>query len=60
MQQKLSLDRTIEITLIITYIGVVFSFMRSVLLDRYHFDFGMSLNEMGGFLSLSNPILRFK
>ena len=58
--EKLSLllELTVEITLIITHIGVVFSFMGPLLLDCYYFHFLMSLKKRLTFLSLSNPVLQ--
>mgnify|MGYP001794324743 CR=1 len=44
---------------IMSYIGVVFSFMESQLLDRYHFDFLMILKERVTFLLLSKPVLQY-
>ena len=41
---------------VILYIGVVFPFMRSLSLDRYHFL--IILKETLTFLSLSNPVLQ--
>ena len=50
-----------EITPIATYIGVVFSFMVSLSLDCYHFDFSMILKEtLITFLLRSNPVLQSK
>ena len=46
-----------EITPIVIYIGVVFSFLGLLSLDLYHFDFLMSLKETVWFPSLSNPVL---
>ena len=39
--------------------GVVFSFLGSLSLDCYHFDFLMILKETLTFLSLSNPVLQY-
>ena len=58
-KSSLSLKFAIEITSITPYTGVVFSFMWSLSLDRYHFNFLMILNEMLAFLSLSNPVLQY-
>ena len=49
----------LEITLVITDIGVVFSFMGSLSLGHYHFHFLMILKEVLTFLSLSNPVLQY-
>ena len=56
---KISLKSALESTFIITYIGVVFSFMGSLSLDRYHLDFLMILKEILTFLSLSNLVLHY-
>ena len=53
-QFSLLLEFAIEITLNITYIGVVFSFIGSLSLDRYHFYFSMILKKALRFLSLSD------
>ena len=55
---SLSLDCAIGIMHIIPYIGVVFSFLGSPLLYRYHLDFSMSLKETLTFPSLYNPFLQ--
>ena len=57
--EKLSLEFAIEITPIVPYIGVVFSSMESLSLDRYHFYFLMILKETLTFLSLSDPALQY-
>ena len=57
---SLSLDYTIEIVLIITYVGVVFPFVGPLSLDRCNFYFLMILKKTLTFLSLSNPVLRYK
>ena len=44
---------------ILSYIEVVFPFMGSLSLDRYHLYFLMILNETLTFLSLSNPVLQY-
>ena len=44
---------------VMTYIGVVFSFMGSLSLDCYHFYLLMILKETLTFLSLSNPVLQY-
>ena len=54
----LSLEFTTEITLIIAYIGVVFSFMGLLSLGSLSFYFLMSLKEALTFLSLLNPVLQ--
>ena len=41
-QSRLSLDYTIEIIPILSYIGVVFPFVGSIPLGCYHLDFVMS------------------
>ena len=53
---SLSLEFTVKITPIITYVGVVFSFI-SILI---YFDFLMILKETLTFLSLSNPVLQYR
>ena len=39
--------------------GVIFSFMGSLSLDRYHSHFLMIFKESLIFLSLSNPVLQY-
>ena len=51
---------TIEIMPIIPYMGVVYSFMGSLSLDRYHFEFLMILKETLIFLSLLNSVLQYQ
>ena len=46
-----------EIKPIIPYIGVVFSFMGLLLLDRYNFYFLIILKEALTFLQPSDPVL---
>ena len=56
----LSLEFAIEIKFIIRHIGVVFSFMRSLSLDCYNFDFLIILKETLTIMSLSNPVLQYR
>ena len=58
--KKLSLRSELanKITLVISYIGVVFSFMGLLSLDCCHFYFLMILKEMLKFLLLSNPVVQ--
>ena len=46
-------------TPIIAYVGVVFSFMGSLLWHLYHFDFLVVLKETLTFLSLSNLVQQY-
>ena len=59
MVKSLSLEFTMEIMPINPYIGVVFSFMGSLSLDRYHFYLLMTLKETLTYLSLRNLVLRY-
>ena len=49
----------IEIMPIVPYVGVVFSFMGLLSLDRYHVYLLMILKKTLTFLSLSNPVLQY-
>ena len=53
------LEFALEIMPVICHIGVVFSFMGSLSLDRCYFYFLMISKEMVTFLSLSNPVLGY-
>ena len=52
----LSLEFTIEIMPIMTYTGVVFSFMGSLSINRHHFYLLMILKEKLTFRSLRNSV----
>ena len=45
---------------ILPYIGVVFSLVRLLALDNYHFDFLMSLKATLTYPSLSNSVLQYE
>ena len=52
------LELAIEIMIVIPYIGVVFSCMGSLSLDRYNFHFMMIVKETLTFLPISNLALQ--
>ena len=55
----IALEFAMEITPIIPYIGVVFSFMGSLSFNCCNFSFLMILKEMLIFMPLSNPVLQY-